>query len=86
MKFLVAKTRRVGVDVARVDLQWEQIGQYKFLDLYRDEVTVLALPEELHGIRPEVIYVHRSFDQKSRRQQDEWWHAFAAREINLKRV
>lgn len=86
MKFLVGKNRKQAVQVARTELLWEQTGQFKLLDLYRDEVTVIATASELRGYEVECVYLLPDFGGMSVSQWDDFQQAFARGRIKTMRV
>ena len=86
MKFLVGKNRQVAVQVARVELQWEQTGQFTLLDLYRDEVMVVSRADQLRGHSVEVVYLLPSFEDLPHDQWEGFQRAFAMGKIKTMRL
>ena len=86
MKFLVAKSKREAMLVAKTELLWEPVAQFKLLDLYRDEVTVIASPHEMRGHNIEVVYLLPSFDELQYEQWDDFYQAFARGGIKTLKV
>jgi hypothetical protein len=86
MKFLVASSKQKAVDIARAELQWEQVKQFEFLDLYRDPVRVIATAEEMHEHKVEMVYLLPTFDDLEHVRGEEFQRAFVSRKIKTMRL
>tara|TARA_R110000744_G_scaffold359176_1_gene466435 strand:- start:522 stop:782 length:261 start_codon:yes stop_codon:yes gene_type:complete len=86
MKFLVAKSKFAAIATAKAELQWEQVRQFEFLDLYRDPVRVITNAAEMRGVKVEVVYLLPSFDDLNATQWEGFQSAFVSRKIKTVRL
>ena len=86
MNFLVAKTKYEALTVARTQLLWKQIGPYKMLDLYRNEVLIIREASEMRGYTVERVYTLPSFDRLDYNQWESFQRAFHDRNITPTRL
>ena len=86
MKFIVGKSKQTVVQVARLELQWERIREWKMLDLFNDEVMVISKASEMNGHAVEIVYLLPGFDDLPHDQWEEFQHDFVSRKIKTKRL
>ena len=86
MKFLVARSKKEALLVAKTELLWKPLGCDRLLDLFRDEVKIISKASEMEGYRPEVVYLLPSFNLMEVERWSEFIEAFTQRNIKTQKV
>lgn len=86
MKFLVARSKKEALLMAKTELLWKPLSCDRLLDLYRDEVRIISRADEMRGCNVEVVYLLPSFDYMEVERWQDFQATFESRKIKTMRL